>query len=346
MSLVFPRMLSSRFLIASVAGALACARPADAPAVAQSSSTRWCDLLPRPEFNGLERVTVGSDWFEVYRVDAGVFAIAEPSQYQEVISYLIIGGERALLFDTGLGLVPIRPIVAQLTPLPVTVLNSHTHYDHVGGNAEFEAILAMDTEYTRANTWGFPHEQLTGEVAPEAFCRRPAGFDAAAFRTKPYRPSAYIADGYRLDLGGRILEVLHVPGHTPDAIAVLDSAAGLLWTGDSFYEAPIWLYVPETDLDAYVASIDRLVGLAPRVRKLFGAHNVAQSDPTRLRQLKEALAQVRGGKVSGVDKGNGQLEFPFDGFSILTAPQVLEGKRGDRSLGGSGLSSWLDLDRR
>ena len=73
-----------------------------------------------------------STWFVVYVVDPGVFAITEPYQFQEVISYLILGTDRGLLFDTGLGIGNIRKVVDQLTDLDVVVLNSHTHYDHIG----------------------------------------------------------------------------------------------------------------------------------------------------------------------------------------------------------------------
>src|ERR1700675_1155537 len=100
-------------------------------------SAEWCRQLPRPEYKALERVPVRSAWFEVYRIRPGVFALYEPHQAEEVISYLIVGSRKALLFDTGMGISSIRAVVRQLTRLPITVLNSHTHYDHVGGNREF-----------------------------------------------------------------------------------------------------------------------------------------------------------------------------------------------------------------
>jgi glyoxylase-like metal-dependent hydrolase (beta-lactamase superfamily II) len=77
-----------------------------------------------------------------------VFAIYEPKQFEEVISYLILGERRALLFDTGLGVGKISTVVGRLTPLAVTVVNSHTHFDHVGGNAEFKDIWNHDLLYT------------------------------------------------------------------------------------------------------------------------------------------------------------------------------------------------------
>jgi glyoxylase-like metal-dependent hydrolase (beta-lactamase superfamily II) len=284
---------------------------------------------------------VKTDWFEVYRVAEGVFAIAEPYQFQEVISYLVLGFERALLFDTGLGLVPIRPVVEQLTKLPVQVLNSHTHFDHVGGNAEFDAVLALDTAYTRANMRGFPHADLSGEVAPSSFCRgAPAGLDVASFHTRPWKATQTVADGHRIDLGGRVLEVLGAPGHTPDAIALLDRANGLLWTGDSYYDGTIWLYVPETSLDDYERSMTKLAGLAPGLKNLLPAHNTASADPGRLLQVKEAIRRVRAGSLQGTAESDQRLVFAFEGFSILVSKPLLEGKTGEQGQGGSGLGTW------
>jgi glyoxylase-like metal-dependent hydrolase (beta-lactamase superfamily II) len=305
---------------------------------------RWCDLLPRPAYRDLQRVPTPGDWFQVYRVDEGVFALYEPLQFQEVISYLILGSRSALLFDSGLGIGRIADVVKALTPLPITVLNSHTHFDHVGGNADLDRILALDTAYTKANTEGFPHEVVAGEVAPSALCAGlPPGLEASSYRTRPWHPRAFIRDGHEVDLGGRRLGVIRVPGHTPDAIALLDRRHGLLFTGDTFYEGPIWLTAPETDLPAYARSVERLAALAPSLRKLLPAHNVAVADPKRLLQLREAVRQVRSGTATPVDKGNGQVEFLFEGFSILTTKSALLGKTNHGKSGGSGLDSSAPL---
>ena len=305
---------------------------------ATAPATRWCDLLPRPGNQALPRVDLPDDWFVVYRVGDGVFAISEPFQFQEVISYLILGSKSALLFDTGLGIGKITHVVNKLTHLPVTVLNSHTHFDHVGGNADFDRILAMDTDYTRANARGFPHEKVQGEVQPEALCRGvPTGFDSAGYRTRPFTPTQFINDGHTIDLGGRRLTVLQVPGHTPDAVALVDAAAGLLFTGDSFYEGTIWLYVPETDLTAFAASVDRLAAMVPKLKKLHPAHNVAVSAPEWLSRLKVAIGQVRTGQAKGAENDSGQITLSFEGFKILTSRAALAGRRGDPTRGGSGL---------
>jgi glyoxylase-like metal-dependent hydrolase (beta-lactamase superfamily II) len=288
-----------------------------------------------------EQVDAGSDWFQVHRVENGVFGLIEPNQFQEVVSYLIVGTERALIFDTGLGMSPIRPVVEQLTNLPVVVLNSHTHFDHVGGNAEFDRILAFDSPYTRANQRGFPHEELAGEVTPEAFCEGPpAGLDPSTYLVRPWSPSDTVKDGDSIDLGGRVLEVLHVPGHTPDALALIDRENGLLWTGDTYYDGTIWIYVPETDLDAFQRSLDRLAALAPSVKRLLPAHDTVSADPANLVEAAREIRRVRSGEAVGEEQSYHRVVFRFGDFNFLTSTPLLEGQKGDQTLGGSGLTTW------
>jgi len=126
-----------------------------------------------------------------------------------------------------------------------------------------------------------------------------------------------LKDGDVLELGGRSLEVLSVPGHTPDAIALLDRAAGLLWTGDTFYEGPIWLLAPETDFEAYAASVERLAKLVPELRLLLPAHNTPVAEPRRLEQLKAAVAAIRAGAAKAHAQPEARVEYEFEGFSVL-----------------------------
>jgi glyoxylase-like metal-dependent hydrolase (beta-lactamase superfamily II) len=273
-------------------------------AVRAADIPEWCKALPRPEYKALKRVPAADPWFEVYEVRPGVFAIYEPHQFEEVISYLIAGNRRAILFDTGMGIGDMRRTVRALTALPITVLNSHTHNDHVGDNWQFDDVRNLDTAFTRTNAKG-SREDAQAELAPDDLCTPlPAGFDAAAYCTRPWHIAGWIHDGDRIDLGGRTIEVLATPGHTPDEISLLDWRNGLLFTGDTYYPAPIWLYRPETDLAAYESSLRRLTALAPQVNLLLTSHNVPTAAPAALSTVLDAFLDVRAGKVAPVIRGD------------------------------------------
>lgn len=287
------------------------------PLLAQSAIPEWCRVLPRPEYKSIERVTVSDPWFEVYKPAAGVFAIYEPHQSEETIAYLIIGESRALLFDTGMGISDIESVVEELTSLPIVVLNSHTHDDHVGGNWQFDTVYGMDTDFTRNNAKG-SREDAQAEITPDQICGSlPKGFDPKTYSTKPWTISTYIEDGDEISLGKRQIKVIATPGHTPDAISLLDAANELLFTGDTYYPAPIWLFRPETDLDAYSKSIRRLAALAPKVKLVLGAHNVPVASPEVLPRLVAAFDQVRAGKVKPAPDSPGKVLYKVDGFAFL-----------------------------
>ena len=96
-------------------------------------------------------------------------------------------------------------------------------------------------------------------------------------------------------MGEHILEVLSTPGHTPDAISVLDRELGLLWVGDIYYDGPIWLFAPESDFDAYYQSVE----------------------PQSLYLLRKALINIQNGTIHGNAKSGGRIEYIFQGFSLI-----------------------------
>lgn len=289
---------------------------------AQSASAEpnWCGKN-RAAFAHLERVSSPDPWFEVYKVAPKTFAVYEPRQSEEAISYLILGSRRALMFDTGLGIGDIHGVATSLTKLPITVVNSHTHNDHVGGNWQFDSIDGMDTAFTRANAKGSTAD-AQAELAPGNVCGAlPPGFDAKNYSTRAWRITHWIHDGEKINLGGRTLEIVATPGHTPDAICLFDRANGLLFTGDTFYPGTIWLYRPETSLDAYASSIKRMAALASHLRMLLCAHNEPIASPAVLTQLVDAFKQVRAGKIPGTPAGPGKMVYRVGRISFLMAAE-------------------------
>jgi glyoxylase-like metal-dependent hydrolase (beta-lactamase superfamily II) len=118
-----------------------------------------------------------------------------------------------------------------------------------------------------------------------------------------------------------VLEVIATPGHTPDAICLFDRAHGLLFTGDTYYPAPIWLFAPGTDLDAYAISIRKLVALTPQVKIVLGAHNIPVASPSVLARLVTAFDNVRAGRAIRSVESSGKVTYKVDDFTFLMSAQ-------------------------
>ena len=144
--------------------------------------------------------------FSAQPVAPGVKAIICPrGEY----CYLIEGTERALLFDTATGIGRLRPFVEQLTDKPLTVLNSHGHGDHAGGNYEFEEVYIHPADQDAAVSAA----RHNGEQQVKA--EQEAGLAGAPLQDTKYLP---LKEGDTFDLGGRVLEIVETPGHTPGSV--------------------------------------------------------------------------------------------------------------------------------
>jgi glyoxylase-like metal-dependent hydrolase (beta-lactamase superfamily II) len=282
----------------------------------------WWKKLPRQSWSRFQPVKQSQDWFEVYQVRPGVFAIYESGQWEEVISYLIVGSKKALLFDTGLGIGDMKKLVSEITQFEPIVLNSHTHIDHVGGNYQFQVIYGMDTEFTRVNAKGTPHEEAKELLLAEGsiWKKTPPGFEPEKFVSHPFSITKIVQNGEKIDLGDRTLEVIFTPGHTPDSICLIDRKNRLLCTGDSFYPAPIYAYGPGSDFHQFSESAAHLAGLRPELDYLLTGHNETLLESAYLVKLKEAFLAIESNKIPYTVKDS-LWEYSFDRFSILIQPQ-------------------------
>lgn len=286
----------------------------------------WCSTPLRPGLEKFKEIKTSKPWFKVYDVGHNTYAIDEPYNWEETIAYLILGKEKALLFDTGMGLDTISSVVKELTKLPIVVLNSHTHPDHIGGNHEFSYILAMNTRYTRINAAnGYRHNDVKWEVSPAAFClARLPHQDTAVYHIKPFKVSRFIKSGYTINLGGRKLQVIATPGHTPDAICLYDEKIGYLWCGDSFYEGPILLSSDGTDLKAYQQSIKKMAQLAAKSICVLPAHNLPIAKPGLLIEAAKEFDQIVSGMKKGKPGDNYTLIFNCNKFSYQIGERYLK----------------------
>ncbi len=259
-------------------------------------------------------------WFHVRDVAPRTWLIAEPGH---VNSWLLAGDERAVLVDTGLGIASIRAVAESLTALPLSVVNTHAHADHVGGNHEFAEIaihalgapglatpppaelLAEYMDYAQALIAAVPgylaldrryFHLVNDEALPRPF---PDGFDPARFTIRPSSATRTLHEGDRVALGGRDLRVLHTPGHSPDGICLLDEHHGLLLVGDTVNSGPIYVQFPGTDLGALATSAARLADLERDVRLVLMSHwGRAVAEPSLLREVADGTAAALAGAVA------------------------------------------------
>lgn len=282
----------------------------------------WCDAAAAPVPAALETAGASDDWFKVYSVAPSVFAISEPRQAEGVTSFLIVGSKQAVLFDAGLGVGRISGVVQRLTALPVTVLNSHTHFDHVGGNREFADVRNLDEPYSLASARGEIAESLIAYAgktldADHVCGPLPAGVTSREYTIPTWRTTAHVRDGERLDLGDRTLEIVRTPGHTPDSICLLEHASGLLFTGDTYYSGEIYLWAPETNVSDYRESIGKLVRLQHGLTMLLPAHGSPVAEPRRLLELQRALQDIQARTTPFEPATDNRRLFRFEHFSIL-----------------------------
>src|SRR5438552_5005474 len=232
-------------------------------------------------------------WFAVRELGPGLHLVAEPVH---VNCFLVQGQQRAVLIDSGLGIGNIRRVAESLTDRELLVVNTHYHFDHVGGNHLFpevaihergvaplgqevpaevmrlylrylEEMLERFALYRELDERFFHF--LTEETTPRQL---PPDFDPAGWRIVPSVPTRVLREGDVLDLGGRRLRVLHTPGHTPDCICLLDEANGLLFGGDTISSGPIYAHLEDSDLQDFARSTARLAELADGVRRVYVQH--------------------------------------------------------------------------
>jgi glyoxylase-like metal-dependent hydrolase (beta-lactamase superfamily II) len=258
-----------------------------------------------------------------------------------------------VLIDSGCGIAPLRPLVESLTRRPLMVVNTHAHFDHIGGNAEFEEIAihelgAAELErgvspamldgydrYARAMTQAYARYQALDARFfhllrdAHAIRRWPRWPDGDRWTIEPTRATETLRDGDVVELGARTLRVHHTPGHSPDSICLELAGEGLLFGGDTVSTGPLYVHRPESSVTDLADSLARLAA-DDRHRRILCAHFLrTELDHGELERQVAALDRLLAGDVtltSACDSlAQPALQARFDGFSFLVpetwAPQ-------------------------
>lgn len=228
-------------------------------------------------------------WFQTRTLEPGVFVTLEPAvdPMFRAAMVTVLGRDRDLQWDFGCGIRPLRPALP-LSGKPVLAIASHAHVDHIGGLHEFEdrrghaleaagfaGLPGVETFADEFRTWP--------DVAP--------GCTTAEWTLRPAPLTATLTEGDRIDLRDRQFTVLHLPGHSPGGIGLLDERGGMFLSGDAIYDDEILDDLPGASIPDYLRTMDRLRQVDCRL--VIGGHG-PEMTRSRMVTLAEDYLRRRG----------------------------------------------------
>ena len=199
-------------------------------------------------------------YFTVKKIMDGVYHINEPIiESATVCCTLIVGNQKALLIDTGYGIGNLKQVVKSITNLPIIVVNSHGHIDHVNGNYQFDNIYIHKEDIVVKNKYATADVQnYLIEYFKQQNLEFPKGFLKEEYVNRNDNSVLIpVEEGHVFDLGERKLEVMYLPGHTNGSIALLDRKNRALFSGDSI-SSHVLMYLEEsTSIHTYIKSLEK-----------------------------------------------------------------------------------------
>ncbi len=218
-----------------------------------------------------------SNPYHVHSLNEDTYLIEEKTLVNQGLCYLLCGKERALLIDTGFGYPGLKETVTGLTKLPVTVANTHAHVDHVGGNHYFEEIWIHEADKPTFALHANPAYTLDILTAGMPGLVRMV-LDVLTRKMRRVDTSGnyhYFGDDKVFHLGGRDVEVIPTPGHSPGCVCFLDRKARMLFSGDSVCEWGVLLHFEKESCPpkTYLQSMERLKGLEDAYDTMWPGHH-------------------------------------------------------------------------
>lgn len=190
-----------------------------------------------------------------------IFVITAP--LEEVV-YLILGKERAILIDTGMGIGSLKSYIEEITNKELIVINTHGHPGHAGGNGEFKSVFMHPKDkilYSQMCTTQYRINDLQ-----TIFHKK----ESEVEQLVEYKDNiCYLDDFNYFDLGGRVIETMLLPGHTQGSICLYDKKSGILFAGDMINGTGTWLYHEySTSLQVYYTSLRMLLKRSWNITKV------------------------------------------------------------------------------
>ena len=270
-----------------------------------------------------------SQWFQIKEVAQDVYAIEEPGHVQ---SYLINGTTVSALIDTGAGLSNIREAIQSLLRENVIALNTHWHFDHIGGNTLFDDVgISGKEKYLVA--MDLPNSALIDlYIRPclEEGMPLPSDFVPEEYGIKGSKPTFLIQDGDQFDLGGRTIQAISTPGHTHGSMSFFDDFTGCLFCGDLLYQGTLYAHFEDSDFNDYHRSLQMLLDSNRSFKTLLPGHNTYPLEPGFIHKVFEGFEKILAGGIAAEineDWGEPSRAYGFGDFGVLTK---MPGTRGIR----------------
>ena len=245
-----------------------------------------------------------NDWFTINEIDKDTYVISEYRHWEETHCYLLNGTKRSLLIDTGLGICNISEVISELTDKPVTAIATHIHWDHIGGHKYYPDFYAHEAELDWLNG-GFPQPLETIKEYVVDRCELPTDFQINEYKFFQGKPTKMLHGGEHIDLGGRMVAVIHTPGHAPGHMCFWEANTGYLFTGDLVYKDTLTAWFPSTDPKAYLKSLETVSELP--AKRVFPAHHSLDIQPELLTRMRKAFREL---KANGkLHHGSGTFDY-------------------------------------
>ena len=236
------------------------------------------------------------DWFKVEKVADKTWAIRDKTQ---VACYLVEGEEKALLIDTCWGFGNLVELVQSITLLPVNVVITHGHPDHVCGAFQFSDLYISNED--RGLLTSFYNKQTRKQLIENRFKdQHSADFSKEKWINAELGNVSIIKEGDVFELGKRNLKVIAIPGHTPGSICLLDGENELLFSGDFIQTAPVLMHLDTSlPLSTYFDSLVHVCSFEEAYDKILPGHGETTIDKAILNELIDGVSEILEGNLSG-----------------------------------------------
>lgn len=246
-----------------------------------------------------------TDWFTIEAIDSSTYAISEYKHWEETHSYLLIGTKSALLIDTGLGVANIKKVVDSLTSLPILVVTTHVHWDHIGGHNLFDNFAVYEAEKDwLAGNFPIPLEVVKGNLTREP-CDFPKQFHIEDYHIYQGEPKQILHDGETLDLGNRQVRVVHAAGHSPGHCCFYEPQRKYLYSGDLIYKGCLDAFYPSTNPLLFMRSVEKIKTL--NIEKILPAHHQINISVALIDEVAKAFNELY--KANKLKQGAGIFDF-------------------------------------